>query len=214
MNPKNRINSRLLLAKAVMETIEHTSIIDDLLRNYKTGRHGYAKRAMLKSYILSFVMGHKYVNDLIRLLHENGEAKELCGFDEIPARTTFNRFIAKMDLNSVVLDFAFATLLGTIKSTTPDLGDMVAVDSTNVNTYANCRRKKDPEASWGAKTSSKTKNGIKTEWFYGYKAHLLADVKYGIPLKVIIGSGNKHDTPYLYDICKSMLDIYDWFEPK
>ena len=214
MITESKIKSRLLLAKAVTETIENTGIIDDLQRNYKIGRRGYDKHAMLRSYVLGFIMGHRYVNDLVRLLHENDEAKKLCGFDEIPDRTTFNRFIAKMDLNSVVLDFASGRLIGMIKTIAPALGDMVAVDSTNVNTYANYMKKKDSFASWGAKTSTKTKNGVRTEWFYGYKAHLLADVKYGIPLKIIISSGSKHDTPYLCDLFESMFNLYDWFNPK
>ena len=211
---ENKISSRLLRAKAVIETIEQTGIDDDLLQNYKKGRRGYDKRAMFRSYVLGFVMGDQYVNDLIRLLHENSEAKELCGFAELPVRTTFNRFVSYMDRHSVVLEFAMYQLIRTIKAIVPDLGDEIAVDSTNVNSYANFNKKKDVFASWGAKTSTKTKKGIKTEWFYGYKAHLLADVKHGVPLKVIISSGNEHDTWYLRILCGRMFSLYDWFGPK
>ena len=70
-----------------------------------------------------------------------------------------------------------------LKEWLPDLGDEVAVDSTAVRAHSNPNRKhvSDSDAEWGVKNSAKAKEGG-TEYFFGFKVHMVADATYGVPL--------------------------------
>ena len=74
----------------------------------------------------------------------------------------------------------------------PPLGAVLAVDSTLFETYANPNRPvvSDPDARWGVKHSSRTKNG-KTDWGFGYKMHLVSDAIHGVPLAFTVTAANE-----------------------
>ena len=209
------IDNNIQLLALVFEEIERTSIIYELEKDYRIGRRGYSKRAMFRAYVTGFVMGFRYVNSTIRLLRDNAEVRAMCGFESMPVRTTFNRFINNMQDYDHVVESAIAETVDRLKIELPDLGNVVAVDSTAVHTYSNPNRKvaSDPEAKWGVKHTAKGKDGKVTEWFYGYKAHMVSDATYGLPLASITTPGNASDTVYLPKIMEKAKKTFDWFHP-
>ena len=108
----------------------------------------------------------------------------------LPHRTTFNRFISRLAQHPDLVEQSFASVTGKLRELMPDLGDEVAVDSTTVRTHANPNRHtpSDPQASWTAKNSAGAKVGGK-EWRYGYKLHMVADANHGIPLGMVVTTG-------------------------
>ena len=68
-------------------------------------------------------------------------------------------------------------------------------------------------AGQGVKHSAKAKDGA-TEYFFGYKVHAVADVKYGIPLAQIVTSGNRNDSPLLPKVMEKAQAFYPWWKPK
>lgn len=209
------IDSNIQLLRLVFEEIENTGIVDLLEQFYSGGRRGYSKRAMFRAYVASFVMGYKYTNSIIRDLKDNLTMRELCGFERLPVRTTFNRFFSNMAMYDDLIEKAMKTTVDELKGLLPDLGHVVAVDSTAVKTYANPNRKtcSDPEAKWGVKHTAQGKDGKSTDWFFGYKAHMASDATYGLPLASLTTPGNANDTTYLTKVIDKAMDTFDWFQP-
>ena len=130
-----------------------------------------------RAYVASFVLNLPHTNALIRWLSEDAELRAICGFgDQLPHRTTFNRFIQRLSHNSDLVAACFIQVTGKLKKLLPDLGQDLAIDSTTVRSHSNPNRKRisDPEASWTAKNSAGAKEGGK-EWFFGMKLHMVAD---------------------------------------
>ncbi len=133
-------------------------------------KNGFPLRALWSAYIASFVLNLPHTNALIRRLEDDPNLRAICGFrNKLPHRTTFNRFIRRLSHHTILVEDALATLTDDLKGLLPDLGDVVAIDSTTVRTHGNPNRKvkSDPEASWTAKNSPRAKEGGK-EWHYGY----------------------------------------------
>ena len=209
------VENHIQILASVFEEIDRTNIIYELEKNYKTGRRGYSKRAMFRAYVTDFVIGFKYFNSTILLLRDNAEIRAMCGFESLPFRTTFNRFNNNMQYYDDAIESAIAQTINRLKVELPDLGDIVAVDSTAVHTYSNPNRKvkSDPEAKWGVKHTAKGKDGKVTEWFIGYKAHMVSDATYGLPLASITTPGNASDMVYLPKIIDKTKETFDWFHP-
>ena len=214
-NTTTERESRLRRAMPIINIIEKTDLLAALDRRYRTGRRGHPNRIFLRSYILSFLMGGKYNNDLLRLLDENQDARDVCGLLVHPHRTSYNRFINKLVEFQANIDESVTQLVSRIKEYLPDLGDVVAIDSTDVSTYKHpYRGGGDPTADIGTKTSTKDKNGnVRLEQFYGFKFHLLADVTYGIPMHESITPASQSDTLTLEPMVRNMLERYDWVAP-
>ena len=130
--------------------------------------------ALWRAYLASFLLNLPHTNALIRPLQQDHELREVCGFPgELPHRTTFNRFILRLENHRDLVEDYLQGLTDQLAERLPDFGQKVAVDSTVVRTHSNPNRKhvSDPEASWTAKTET-YKNGKEyTEWYFGYKYH-------------------------------------------
>ena len=112
---------------------------------------------------------------------------------------------------------AMDSVVDKLKERLPDMGREVAVDSTDIASYANPRRTRvrDPDAAWGVRTrKNKTKWERKTEPFFGYKHHSLIDAVYGVPLVHEIIPANKVDMNTLPTLMEMAASARDWFQPK
>ena len=204
------------LLYAVLDGIDDSELLAALQPPYITGRPPYPARALWRAYVASFVLNLAHTNALIRQLEDEPRLRELCGFSgDLPHRTTFNRFIQRISYYTDLVEIALADVTDRLKERLPDLGEVVAVDSTAVRTHSNPNRKhvSDPDAKWGVKHSAKAKEGG-TEFFFGFKVHAVADAVHGIPLAQVVTAGNRNDSPVLPDVMKQAEALYDWWKPK
>ena len=215
-DPRKIIESEIELLEYVLETLDTTKVVDELNAHYTTGRRGYSKSAMWRAYVASFVLGCRYTNDLIRRLKGDPALREICGFGRLPVRTTFNRFINGLADHDEIIEQALVEITDRLHDVLPELGQTVAIDSTAIKTYANPRRyeKTDPDARPGVKHVSNSAQGKTTEWFVGYKAHMITDATYGIPLTVITTPGNVYDGTKLEPMLNKSDKLFDWFGPE
>ena len=200
---------------AVLSAIDDTAILSRLREYRPTGRQGYPLRALWRAYVASFVLNLPHTNALIRLLVGNADLRALCGFGDIlPHRTTFNRFIQRLSHHSDLVETAFVGVTWALKQIIPDLGAEVAVDSSVVYSHSNPNRKRvrDPEASWTAKNSARGKGGEK-EWFWGYKLHMVADAKWGVPLAQVVTTAKRNDSPLLPTVMERAGVLHEWWKP-
>lgn len=197
---------------ALFETVNADALLERLA-DYRrlVGRKGYPLKALWRGYLATFAMNLSSTNALIRRLQDDDRLLVLCGFDNLPHRTTFNRFISRLADHQDLVDQALAGLTRQLQLELPGFGDLVAIDSTVVRSQANPNRDpcSDPEASWTAKARDKT-----TEWHFGYKYHALADATYGVPITGYVTTASHSDfstLPVLMDKAKAE---HDWFAPR
>ena len=150
---------------------------------------------------------------MIQHLHESASARWACGItDAIPSESQLSRFNAHLEHHLPAVEACLLRATESLQGYLPGLGTDVAIDSTNVDAFANPNRKRviDPDAQWGVKHSARSKAKGKTDYFFGYKAHVLCDADYGIPLALRVTPGNKGDSTMLPPLLKLARENYPW----
>jgi hypothetical protein len=174
-------------------------------------------RALWRAYVASFFLNLPHTNGLIRELQDDPQLRELCGFPygaPLPHRTTFNRFISRLDKHADLIEACFARVTNELKELLPDLGKEVAIDSSVIRTHSNPKNDTDPEATWGVTHSPQSNNRDGIDWVFGYKVHMVADANYGIPLAQFVTTGSRNDSPELPALIERAKATYDWFSPE
>ena len=201
--------------RQTLDAIDASALLSRL-RQYRPrqGRPGFPDHVMWRAYAASFLLNLPHTNALIRALRNDPLLREVCGFRELPHRTTFNRFIQRVSNHADLIEQALAGVTEKLKAALPDLGKEVAIDSTTVRSHTNPNRKRlsDPEASWTAKNSARGKGG--KEWMHGYKLHMVADANYGIPLAVNVTTAKRSDNPELPPLIEKAREMHSWFKPQ
>ena len=177
---------------AIFVSLDDAPILKRLAEYRWTGRPGWNLEALWRSYVALFVMNMPTVNALLRRLQDDPALREVCGFgDDLPSRWTFNRFIARVSHHSDLVEDVLARLTDRLHDLLPGFGENLSVDSTTVRSHSNPGKTpvSDPEASWIAKGGNRGKK----EWTWGYKAHVVADSKWELPLAVTVTGGSVND---------------------
>ena len=217
---------------SIFDGIDDAPLIERLNEYRRTGRRGYHPRAMWRAYLSKFILKIRYNNQLLERLRGSRKLREACGFGEdVPSESALSRFVSRLadhqDLVERCLQGATAALRGLVppvKRRTgkqdqplPPLGAVLAIDSTLFETYANPNRRSvhdapaDPDAKWGLKHSSRTKEG-KKEWGFGYKMHMISDATHGVPLAFTVTPANENDSTQLTGLLKKALADHPWIE--
>ena len=205
--------SGLRLLERIINCVRpHTGPLVQLLEepHRHGGNPGYPAEGMFLAYFMQFILKRRYSNDFLEQLDNNIEWLNLCGLNKAPTESAYSRFkkrllpyrdlVDKMAAIAEEIGDELESLqnVGIVPADAPRLGANIAIDSTDLEAFANPRRKTpaDPDATWGRRT---TKRGgkEKTEPFYGYKNHEAADAYYGLPLGGITLSANEGDGPQL-----------------
>ena len=208
--------------RAVLNVLRDDDIVAQLNAYRPTGRPGYDQRVMWRAYVASFLLNFPHTNALIRELQVNQALRDLCGFgDELPGRRTFNRFIQRLADHPDLVEKCLSHLTAELKNRLPGFGREVAIDATAVRTHSNPNKKSkvtgdisDMEAAWGVKHSAKSKDKESTEFFFGYKVHMVADATYDLPIAFTVTPGNESDSPEMRVVMDKTMRMYKWFKPK
>ena len=116
-----------------LDAVDSEELLDQLeAYRWPGGPKGYSLRALWRAYLSSYILGMPSTNALIRRLQDDPEFRLLCGFgNTLPHRTTFNRFISRLDRHADLVVRCFASLTDHLAGLLPGLGEKVAVDSTD-----------------------------------------------------------------------------------
>lgn len=211
----SRLQAQEREIQAYFSQIDASALFRRLRQYHLVGRKGYPAGPLWRAYLLMFILNLPSTNALIRLLHENRQLRRLCKFRRMPHRTTFNRFIQRLGNHPELVEQAINGVTCKFRDEQlTDLGQTVAVDSTVVRSHSNPNRHpvSDPEASWTAKTSARAKEGGK-DFYWGFKAHMVADAKYGVPLAVVVTTASRHDSRELPTVIEKAMSAFPWFRP-
>ena len=201
-----------------LAAVDFGPLLGDLTaeRVYSRGPRGWELDKLLRAYLSSYLLNLSHTSALVRRLRNDDDLRHLCGFRRrIPHRTTFSRFFSLLSERRELVEECLADLTDEMAEMLPGFGETVAVDSTTVKTHANPNRKtvKDPDATWTAKTASRTRSTDGKEWSFGYKYHLIADAKYHLPLFGFTTTASQNDGPVLPELLDEASDTHPWFSP-
>jgi len=196
-------NERLV---RVLDNLPDEQLMRTLEKERGRGRDDFPVRAMWNMIIAMIVFGHGRYADIIREMKRNIQLRYVCGFmnGKTPDAHNVSRFVSKLMDHQEELLGIFVALSEKLYGLIPDFGESLALDSKWVWSLANKQTKRqrpdgrsEADAEWGVKEYSGV-NEDGTAWAskkkcFGFKIHLLVDVKYELPVAFIITTANESD---------------------
>jgi hypothetical protein len=142
-------------------------------------------------------------SQLVERLKYDAYLRYVCGFEvfgKTPSIASFSRFYSK-----IIEDDCLKVLFSSVVNQAEEMGlldlSAVAIDSSKVEAYEkavpNKKIAKDGKsANWGIKSDT---NGNPIKWF-GYKLHIVTDVKSGLPVAIKVTPANVTDASVVEEI--------------
>jgi len=218
----SRENDRLVM---VLAALPAEKLLIELEREHWTGRKGHSVRGMWSALVAGLLCRCDSVADILRLLRRDKNSRMVCGFavDKIPAADAMGRFLKKLVKHEVLLEECFSALVSRLRQSLPGFGGKLAVDSTDIKSYANGhgQHPADSDAAWGVKGAANShdtgeearvpsKERDLYRWF-GYKLHLIVDAMYELPVAFIVTPANEADTTQMKPLLhKALADNPEW----
>ena len=208
--------------RQILDALDDSKLLLSVGRSRIYGRPGYDVRTMWNAYLAAFYLNLPSTNSLIRRLEDDEPLRVVCGFEDVlPCRRTFNRFIRNLADYTDLIEQCNAKLVSYLKTLLPGFGEMVAIDATAARTHSNPNKRSkvtgeitDPDARWGVKHSAKSKEKECTEFFFGYKVHMVADATHDLPIGFTVTPGNESDSPEMREVMDKTFGMFKWFKPK
>jgi len=207
--------------KYVLDSLDDEPLMQYLEKKRGKGRNEYPVRVLWNCMLAMVVFGSRSISDFIREMTRNPTLCEVVGcdmykqMDAIPHHYVFSRFfnlLKKEEVEQQIKEI-FDGLVEELRRLLPDFGKVLAVDSKGISSFAKWmskRRKADgrseKDADVGVKTYDKNLgNGkvekVKKKWF-GFKAHLIVDATYELPVIYEVTKASVHDCPILEKLLK------------
>jgi hypothetical protein len=182
--------------RAVLSSLPDQPLLDGLQKARGHGRDDYPVSALWGVVVVSVLCRHVWLNDCLAELHRNPTLCNLLGIRrvaDIPKPHNLSRFLDLLGRPAHLraLRDVFDALVKDLGVVVPDLGKHTAGDSTALA----AKPKKSPEAvaqeieeglpqPTGGRKEYKDDSGqvVKVYEWFGYKLHLLVDVKHEVAL--------------------------------
>ena len=212
--------------KIFFENIEDNELCEKIEKERKNGRNDYPVRTMLNLIYAMKIFGHRSVESFRRELLRNSQLRIVCGLSEgrykycrdrkhlVPPARVFTGFLKKLTKHKNEVERINERLVKFMYENLENFGKDGAVDGKYLDSYANqfhkskAKKENDRRAEHEATTSCKTyymKDGTtKKEYHYGFRAHILCDAKYGLPIKWKITPANQSEQTVLDKILEQM----------
>ena len=214
---------RLQLA---MDGMDDESLMKRLEEKRGKGRNDYPVRVMWNLIIAMRIFGHRTIASFRRELMRNSQLRRICGLEYfirkkhlVPPARVFTNFLKLLESLQVDIDGMFEGSVEELKELLPEFGENAAGDGKYLDSQANRPAKNENpnagdraehDAQWGVKEYHYTdKNGkpqVKKEYHYGFKTHLICDVKTGLPMGYSVLTANSDEKKAMMDILNNMSD--------
>ena len=219
----------------VLDLADHEPLFDALRAHNRTGRPPFDVRAMWRATLSKYLLGIDYNVELVAQLRSDAYLRDVCGFGgDSPSPSTPNesvvcRFYKRLTAHQDLVDDAVRILVDRLaeaidesrKPDDPKPGRVMAIDSTDIETFADVRLKPstDPDAMWGHRTPKNAVNkaedkGKKDEFFFGFKMHAVCDANWGFPLGWIMLPANRSDSPTLPGLVDQVITQHPHLKPE
>ena len=174
---------------SIVERLEAiiASLPDDVMLALKapTGRPGYGPKVLFRAYLATFVLNTPSISAGLRAIADHPSLANAVG--GTPTKYAISRFISKLK-DTDLMQRIMATVSESLLDMLPDLGETVALDSSDIKAYSSYKRT-DPDAQ----SSRKKGTDGKMKWWYGFKLHMVSDATHEIPLAAYVTPANESD---------------------
>jgi len=197
--------------QAIFASLPDSDLLDALRGPVRRGRPGHDPAILWRCHVARYVLGVESVSALLRMLRDNPYIAGAVGIDTpaaMPSQPTLSRFGTKLSKKpyAVAVRNVQRGITRRLYEVLPDFGKTVAIDSTTLKGWSNPAKKgkrgngvarqrphvgqiSDADAGWAIKQGTR---GVK-QMTFGFKAHILADAVYELPIVVDTSAGNLHD---------------------
>lgn len=200
--------------RAVLSSLPDQPLLDGLQKARGHGRNDYPIPLLWGVVVLSILCRHVFLNDCLAELHRNPTLCAILGIGkvtDIPKPHTLSRFLDLLGQPTHLraLREIFDTLVEELGEVVPDLGKHTAGDSTALA----AKPKKNPDAvaqeiaeklpqPTGGRKEYKDDDGkvVKVYEWFGYKLHLLVDVKHEVSLAYHVSDTKLGDNEGIPDL--------------
>ena len=206
----------LQTVRAFLEAIPDAPLLDSLQRARGKGRDDYPVAVLWGTLLLAIVLRHHTLDACLQELQRNPALRLLIGVEseqKVPRPYNMSRFLAVLGEEPHLphLRGVFDALVQRLGRVVPDLGKDTAGDSTGLSGRAAAgaalreaeERQGLPQPTGGRK-EYKDDDGAVTkvvEWF-GYKLHLLVDVKHEVVLSYRVTDTKAGDNEMIGDLLR------------
>ncbi|MGH2544253.1 MAG: transposase, partial [Ardenticatenaceae bacterium] len=173
----------------LLDSPEVAALIDEIdASGDARGRKGYGARALVGACLVKALFALPTWTRVAALIDEHPGLQATLGGN--PSVWACYRFTVKLRANKPLLSACLDRVAASLQAEFPGIGEDIAIDGSDMPAYANGQRRlskdgplrerfSDPDASWGHRSSISTRKG---GGFYGYKLHLAACTRTGLPL--------------------------------
>jgi hypothetical protein len=204
----------LQTVRTFLEAIPDAPLIDSLQRARGNGRDDYPIVVLWGTLLLAIVLRHHSLDACLQELQRNPALGLLIGVEseaQVPKPYNMSRFLATLGEEPHLsrLRDVFNVLVGRLGRAVPDLGKNTAGDSTGLSGRAadsaelrEAEKRQGLPQPTGGRKEYKDDEGTVTkvvEWF-GYKLHLLVDVKHEVVLSYRITDTKVGDNEMIGDL--------------
>jgi hypothetical protein len=174
--------------RSLLDSPEIASLIAELEDARETGRKGYGSRALIGACLVKSLYAIPTWSRTAALIAEHAALRDALG--DAPSVYACYRFATKLRANRPALDACLTALAASLRVESPDYGQDVAIDASDLPAHGNGqrfvskhgperKRFSDPDASWGHRSAVSTRRG---GGFYGFKLNLAVCTRTGLPL--------------------------------
>lgn len=202
--------------RELLASIPDGKLLDSLRSARGKGRNDYPVHALWGVVVLTIALRHPTTEACLADLKRNAGLRRLIGIDsedDVPEKWNMSRFEETLgsEPHRTHLQAIFNRMVERLGSVVPDLGSETAGDATGLSARRSKSEKRNqqeaaeglPQASGGRKEYLDEEGNVTrvVEWF-GYKLHLLVDVKHEVVLSYEITdtkAGDGETLPVLLD---------------
>lgn len=214
--------------KLFFENVNDEKLCENLETERKNGRDDYPVRVMLNLIYAMKILGHRSVESFRRKLSRNTRLRAVCRLSDgeykyfknrkhlVPPARVFSGFLKQLKKHKDEIDKINENLIKFMYENLEGFGEDGAVDGKYLDSYASqfhkskTKKEIDERAEHEARGSCKTyymKDGTtKKEWHYGYRAHIICDAKYGLPIHWKVTPANNSEQIELDNMIKDMAE--------
>ncbi len=193
--------------KDFFEVLPDAKLLNALHAYRGKGRDDYPIKVLWAVYLLRILFRHPTMTAMLEELHRNPALCYLVGIENekhIPRKYNMSRFedVLGMDIHLPYLADIFPTMVKVLAGEVKELGKHTAGDGSALHARRSRARGKTNSIlapPSGGKKEYKDNNGTVTEvyeWF-GYKFHLIVDVKHEVVLAYDVTTANQSETTVL-----------------
>jgi hypothetical protein len=184
------------------------------------GRNDYPVRVMWNLIIAMKVFGHRTIASFRRELSRNAQLRKICGLEDfgrkkhlVPPARVFSGFLKLLAEEQAEIDAMFQSMVLEVSGKLPEFGKEAAGDGKYINSHAKrAGKEENPEAGcraehdaqWGVKKyhyiDASGKAQVKKEYHYGFKAHIICDVKTELPIAYDVLTANSDEKKAMVDL--------------